>query len=168
VVGTQVEAAIRRAARIADGWLIVPTPRLAELEAQMKVFAGARAAAGLPPSAHIIRLLEVGCAREEDLAFRRIAPHLLEKYAAYASWGLEGVRLEREAAPEAQLRRLAADRFVIGDPAQVIDGLLAQHRAGISHLTMRLSWPGMVQNDILDSIELIGREVLPEVRRRTA
>jgi hypothetical protein len=32
---------------------------------------------------------------------------------------------------------------------------------------MRLSWPGMAQKDILDGIERLGREVLPEVRRRT-
>ena len=46
--------------------------------------------------------------------------------------------------------------------------LLAQHRAGITHLSMRVSWPGMGQDDILAGIELIGREVLPQVRRRTA
>jgi len=33
---------------------------------------------------------------------------------------------------------------------------------------MRVSWPGMGQDDILASIELIGRNVLPEVRRRTS
>jgi hypothetical protein len=33
---------------------------------------------------------------------------------------------------------------------------------------MRVSWPGMPQDDILAGIEILGREVLPEVRRRTA
>jgi hypothetical protein len=33
---------------------------------------------------------------------------------------------------------------------------------------MRVSWPGMAQKDILAGIELLGREVLPEVRRRTS
>jgi hypothetical protein len=50
----------------------------------------------------------------------------------------------------------------------VIDALLAQHRAGVTHATMRVSWPGMAQKDILESIEMLGREVLPVVRRRTA
>jgi hypothetical protein len=31
---------------------------------------------------------------------------------------------------------------------------------------MRVSWPGMPQQDVLAGIELLGREVLPEVRRR--
>jgi hypothetical protein len=29
-----------------------------------------------------------------------------------------------------------------------------------------VSWPGMPQADVLAGIELLGREVLPEVRRR--
>ena len=50
----------------------------------------------------------------------------------------------------------------------MIDALLAQHAAGATHLTMRVSWPGMPQADVLAGIELLGRQVLPEVRRRTA
>jgi hypothetical protein len=46
--------------------------------------------------------------------------------------------------------------------------LVAQHRAGVTHLSMRASWPGMGQDDILAGIELLGKQVLPEVRRRTA
>jgi hypothetical protein len=30
---------------------------------------------------------------------------------------------------------------------------------------MRVSWPGMAQEDILAGIELLGRKVLPELRR---
>ena len=75
---------------------------------------------------------------------------------------------DRGGAPEDQLRRLAANRFAVGTPAQVTDALMAQHRAGITHLSMRVSWPGMGQDDTLAGIEILGRQVLPEVRRRTA
>jgi alkanesulfonate monooxygenase SsuD/methylene tetrahydromethanopterin reductase-like flavin-dependent oxidoreductase (luciferase family) len=168
IVGGQVEAAIKRAARIGDGWLLVPVPTLDQVAPQMSLFKSARSAAGLPPSEHICRLLEVGCAPDEDSAFGRIAPFLMEKYKAYLSWGLEGVTLDPSAAPEAQLRSLAANRFAVGAPAQVANALVAQHRAGITHLAMRVSWPGMGQEDILAGIELLGRQVLPEVRRRVS
>ena len=159
-------AGIERAARIADGWLVVPIPTVDEFAAQASAFAAARLAAGLPPSQHICRLLEVVCAPDEDTALRRAAPYLLEKYAAYLSWGLPGITLDPKAAPEEQLRQLARNRFALGSPAQVLDALLAQHRAGVTHATMRVSWPGMPQKDILAGIELLGREVLPEVRRQ--
>ncbi|HLF49387.1 MAG TPA: LLM class flavin-dependent oxidoreductase [Methylomirabilota bacterium] len=166
LVGSQVSAGIARAARIADGWLVVPVPTVDEFAAEAAAFAAARTAAGLPPSRHICRLLEVVCAPDEETAIRRAAPFLLEKYSAYLSWGLAGVTIDPAAKPEDQLRRLAKNRFALGSPAQVIEALLAQHKAGVTHATMRVSWPGMRQDDILAGIELLGREVLPEVRRR--
>ena len=168
LVGSQVPAGIARAARIADGWLVVPVPTVDEFAAQAGAFSAARTAAGLPPSPHICRLLEVVCAPDEDTAIRRAAPYLLEKYSAYLSWGLAGITIDPAAKPEDQLRRLAKNRFALGSPAQVIEALLAQHKAGVTHATMRVSWPGMRQDDILAGIDLLGREVLPEVRRRTS
>src|SRR5271166_2172338 len=101
IVGGQVEAAIRRAATIGDGWLLVPIPTLDELAPQISLFKSARSAAGLPPSEHICRLLEVGCAGDEGTALRRIAPFLMEKYKSYLSWGLQGVTIGPNTAPEA-------------------------------------------------------------------
>jgi alkanesulfonate monooxygenase SsuD/methylene tetrahydromethanopterin reductase-like flavin-dependent oxidoreductase (luciferase family) len=167
LVGSQVTAGIRRAARIADGWLVVPIPTVDEFAAQAADFAATRAAAGLPPSPHVCRLLDVYCAPDEATALRRAAPYLLEKYAAYLSWGLPGITIDPSAAPAEQLRRLAANRLPIGSPAQVTEALVAQARAGVTHATMRVSWPGMPQRDVLAGIELLGREVLPAVRRRT-
>jgi alkanesulfonate monooxygenase SsuD/methylene tetrahydromethanopterin reductase-like flavin-dependent oxidoreductase (luciferase family) len=166
LVGSQVPAGIARAARIADGWLAVPVPTVDEFATQVAAFADARAAAGLPPSRYVGRLIEVACGSDEETAIRRAAPYLLEKYAAYLSWGIPGITLDPTAAPDVQLRRLAANRFAVGSPAQVVEALLAQHRAGVTHATMRVSWPGMRQDDILAGLELLGREVLPEVRRR--
>jgi alkanesulfonate monooxygenase SsuD/methylene tetrahydromethanopterin reductase-like flavin-dependent oxidoreductase (luciferase family) len=167
MVGSQVAAGIARAARIADGWMVVPVPTVDEFAGQAAAFAAARAAAGLPASGHVCRLLEVACAPDEATAVRRVAPYLLEKYAAYLQWGIPGISLDPGAPPEAQLRRLAAGRFAVGSPAQVVEALVRQHRAGVTHVTMRVSWPGMPQAEILAGIELLGREVLPEVRRRT-
>jgi len=166
LIGAHVDAAVERAARIGDGWCITPTSRVDELETMVGNFYTARAAAGLPKSEHLVRLYEVTCAEDEETALQRSAPFLLAKYAAYASWGLPGLSFNAEDAPEVQLKSLAADRFGVGTPEQVIEALMAQHRVGITHVTMRMSWPGMPQDDILSSMELIGTKVLPEVRRR--
>ena len=92
-----------------------------------------------PPSCRRART-SAGCSRSAarpttETAFRRVAPHLIEKYKAYFSWGLEGLTLDPKATPEQQFRSLAVNRFAVGSPAQVIDMLLAQHRAGITHLS---------------------------------
>ena len=167
LVGSQVAAGIARAARIADGWLVVPIPTVDEFAEQARAFTAARRAAGLPPG-EVCRLMEVFCAVDEDTAIRRAAPVLLEKYSAYLSWGLAGVTIDPAAPPEQQLRGLAANRFAVGAPEQVVEALVRQHRAGVTHASMRVSWPGMAQADILAGIELLGRRVIPEVRRRTS
>jgi alkanesulfonate monooxygenase SsuD/methylene tetrahydromethanopterin reductase-like flavin-dependent oxidoreductase (luciferase family) len=168
IIGAQVDAALKRAARIGDGWLSVPISTLDQIDAQMSAFKSARSATKLPPAEHFCRLLEVGCAADDETAMRRTAPFLMEKYKSYASWGLEGLTLDPNAAPEQQFSALASKRFAVGAPASVIDMLVAQHRSGINHLSMRVSWPGMGQDEILASIELLGRKVLPAVRQQIA
>lgn len=165
-VGSQVPAGIERAARIGDGWLVVPVPTVDEFAAQAGAFTAARSTAGRPPEAQICRLLEVSCAADEDAAVRRAAPYLLEKYSAYLSWGIPGITLDPKASPEEQLRRLARNRFALGSPDQVAEALVAQAKAGATHATMRVSWPGMPQKEVLAGIERLGTRVLPEVRRR--
>ena len=168
LIAAQVEAAIQRAAKIGDGWCVAPLPKVDEIVGEVATYKTARTATGHPPSQHIVRLLEVACAADEETALRRAAPFLLSKYEAYASWGLPGLDFDKTAKPEAQLKQLGANRFGIGTPEQVIEALLQQHRAGITHVAMRLSWPGMKQDDILAVIEVLGRKVFPEVRRRVA
>ena len=168
IVAAHVDQAVERAGRIGDGWTAVPTPRVEEVKAHLDIFKRSRAAAGIAPSRHFYRLFEVSCAPDEETALRRAAPFLMAKYAAYASWGLPGLKLDKGDSPEVQLRKLSANRFAVGTPTQVADMIMTQHAIGMTHVTMRISWPGMKQDDILAGIELIGTKVLPEVRRRTA
>lgn len=168
LIASQVEAGIKRAARIGDGWTAVPVTRVQGVAKEITMFKAARSDAGLPPSRHFARIYEVSCAADEQTALRRAAPFLIEKYAAYASWGLPGLKMDQNQSPEDQLRGLATDRFGVGTPGQVVEALLGQHKAGMTHVAMRMSWPGMAQEDILAGIDLVGREVLPEVRRRIA
>lgn len=168
LVASQVEAGIKRAARIGDGWTAVPVTRVQGVAKEVEMFAKARAEAGLPPSTNVARIYEVSCAKDEETALRRAAPFLIEKYSAYASWGLPGLKMDPSQSAADQLRGLAKDRFGVGTPQQVVEALVAQHKAGMTHVGMRMSWPGMAQDEILAGIDIVGREVLPEVRRRIA
>ena len=168
LIGAQVDASIKRAAEIADGWCIVPSASNDTMASQMEMFRAARVAAGKEETDQLVRLFEVACAPDEETALQRAAPYLLAKYESYAQWGMPGVTSDPSVSEAEQLRKLAKNRFAVGSPAQVADALVEQYRIGIRHLTMRVSWPGMPQDHILESIDLLGREVLPEVRRRIA
>jgi alkanesulfonate monooxygenase SsuD/methylene tetrahydromethanopterin reductase-like flavin-dependent oxidoreductase (luciferase family) len=168
LIAAQVDAAVERAATIGDGWCMVSTPRTDGMVKHIDLYKEKRREAELPEAEHMVRLYEVCCAEDEETALRRAAPYLIEKYAAYAAWGLPGLTFNPEDSPEEQLRKLAVDRFGVGTPDQVVEALLNQYRIGVNHVTMRTSWPGMPQEDILASLEMIGTKVLPEVRRRIA
>ncbi len=169
-VGATADRAIRRAADIGDGFMATPNADNAEVARQVELYRATRTELGATGEPHVGRMLEVYCHTDATEARRRAAPHLLTKYAAYASWGLTGsageaARSAGSVDGEDDFAELAQDRFVIGDPDEVVAGLLQQHReVGVTHLAMRLAWPGSDATDALECIELLGREVLPRVR----
>jgi alkanesulfonate monooxygenase SsuD/methylene tetrahydromethanopterin reductase-like flavin-dependent oxidoreductase (luciferase family) len=145
-----VEAAIKRAARIGDAWLIANATSLAEIEPGMKTYRAAIAEYNRPP-------LEFPIAREcyvgssHKTAFEECREALEYKYAAYAAWGmtspLEGTTLEE----------FAKERFIIGDKESVKDEILKyKERLGVDHFIMRSQWPGLEQDKTIASIKRLG------------
>jgi alkanesulfonate monooxygenase SsuD/methylene tetrahydromethanopterin reductase-like flavin-dependent oxidoreductase (luciferase family) len=169
-IGASAERAIKRAGRLADAFMAMPNATKGEVTSQLQMFGDARAQAGLAPALEAGRLIEVFCHSDSGEARRRVAPHLLTKYAAYASWGLQNSGSDEDVegqSVEEQFSHLAKDRFVVGDPDEVVEGLVAQHHeVGLTHLTMRVTWPGSDPAHAMECIELLGTEVLPRVRRR--
>lgn len=169
-VGATSDRAIKRGGRIGDAFMATPSVDNDEVKRQADLFAAARSEADLPPAPDLGRLIEVHCHQDGDEARRRCGPHLLTKYAAYAAWGLTGSAGSGAADAasgndEDAFAALAENRFVVGDPDEVVAGLVHQHRElGMTHLAMRLSWPGSDPTHTTECIELLGTEVLPRVR----
>lgn len=169
-VGGTKDKAIRRAGLLGDAFMAAPNADNDEVRRQVTLFRESRAEAGRPDDVEVGRMLEVYCHEDSAEAHRIAAPHLLTKYAAYASWGLTGSAGEAaasaaEATSEEKFAALADNRFVIGNPDEVTAGLLHQHRhVGITHLSMRVSWPGSKRSEAMDCIRLMGEAVLPRVR----
>jgi alkanesulfonate monooxygenase SsuD/methylene tetrahydromethanopterin reductase-like flavin-dependent oxidoreductase (luciferase family) len=153
-IGGDVEAAAKRAARIGDAWLLSPMVPLAEAKRLVGVFNDTRRTAGRTAAAcPIIRECHVG-----PLAEVRAA--LLFKYQAYASWGQDGTGSVPSDRLAQDFDRFAAERFVIGDEAEVLDSL-ERYRAetGTDHILLRVQWPGVDQATALRSIERLGRVI---------
>jgi alkanesulfonate monooxygenase SsuD/methylene tetrahydromethanopterin reductase-like flavin-dependent oxidoreductase (luciferase family) len=173
-IGATSDRAIRRGGRLGDAFMATPNDDDAGIRRQLDLFAEGRAAAGLAPATEAGRMLEVFCHHDGRTARDLARPHLLRKYAAYASWGLTGsagqtASSAADASGADAFEQLAAGRFVIGDPDEVTAGLIRQHReVGITHLAMRVAWPGSEQADTMACLDLLGREVLPRVRAALA
>ena len=150
-IAAQVDAAIRRAARIGDAWLIVNATGLDTVREQMRTYRAALAEAGRKPLEYpIARECYVGASHAT--AFAECRGPLEYKYNAYASWGLQN--------PTAKLsfEEFARDRFIIGDEVSVKEEV-ARYREelGVDHFIMRVQWPGLEQDKVLGSIRRLAR-----------
>ena len=155
-VAAQVEAAVRRAARIGDAWLIVNSSHLDSVAQQMAVYRAALAEFGRTPREYpIARECYVGASHATAFAECRAALHY--KYAAYASWGLGRGSTDAEMFGM-PFEDFARDRFIIGDAVSVKEEVARyRERLGVDHFIMRLQWPGLPQDRVLGSIERLGR-----------
>ncbi len=120
-VGGKAPAAVRRAARLGDAWMAAPMETYSELVDCRAIYDAARADAGLPPPADkvVIRKCCVGATRQAALAVG--GGPLLAKYQSYAAWGADGGGGGDEMA--ATFDDFMADRFLIGDEAEVLDAI---------------------------------------------
>ena len=149
-----VEAAVKRAATLADAWM--PSPMVTEDNVGKlgKLFRETRAAEGLPPAATfpIIRECHVGTLDEvrEPLSF---------KYEAYASWSGDSGFVPKDRI-RADFDKFAASRFIIGSEAQVVDTIGRYgERTGTDHILLRVQWPGLDQKTVMRTLERLGRVV---------
>lgn len=153
-LGGDVEAAVRRAARLADAWCVAPTLSTETLLKFLAIFREERAAAGLDDDPECVLIRE--CFVGRDAAHARAASHgpLLYKYKAYNAWG------QGETAGdgfEAGFDDFAKGRFLIGDADQVADELLEYgERARTGDILLRVQWPGQDQAETLGNIARIG------------
>jgi alkanesulfonate monooxygenase SsuD/methylene tetrahydromethanopterin reductase-like flavin-dependent oxidoreductase (luciferase family) len=152
------DAAVRRAARLADTWFVNPHASVAEVERQLALFRAELASE--PAELPVLREACLAATVEEAVAVAQ--PYLAPKYEAYVNWGQSDVM-----PPSDTLRRgweeLHAGRFLLGSPETVLEQARALGRLGATELVVRVQWPGLPHEDAMRSLELLGREVLPNV-----
>jgi alkanesulfonate monooxygenase SsuD/methylene tetrahydromethanopterin reductase-like flavin-dependent oxidoreductase (luciferase family) len=145
-----VEAAVKRAARIGDAWLIANATTLGATEPLMRIYRATLAELGKPVTEFpIARECYVGA--QHRTAFEECRAALEYKYSSYAAWGMES--------PTAGMTfaEMARDRFIIGDKVSVKEEITRWHEAlGVNHFIMRVQWPGLPQEKVLGSIRRLG------------
>ncbi|MBI2527519.1 MAG: LLM class flavin-dependent oxidoreductase [Candidatus Rokubacteria bacterium] len=160
-LGAHTDAAVKRAARVGDAWLLTPTDELALMERQLTLYRETRLEAGKDADSGIPMMVETYVAPDAASARSDVEPYLRNKYGAYARWKSTGTRGDESTGME----RLFTERFIIGDPERCVVMLKSLHtRLGVDHVLFRVEWPGMERDKVLRTIHLIGREVMPALR----
>lgn len=153
------DAAIKRAARLADTWFVSPHASIGELERQVALFRGIR---GFPP--YELPAMREVCIRETDEEAIEVSRSFLDnKYKSYVSWG------QSEALPAADtLRRewdeLRQGRFIIGSPETALEQIRnLEARLGVTHLICRVQWPGLPHEEAMETLRLMKDKVMLSV-----
>ncbi len=151
-----VDAAVKRAARIGDAWLITNFAHLSVLAPQMKMYRATLAELNkpFPDDVPITRECYIGPTREKALQECQAA--LEYKYGAYSSWGLDKLSGDAESFNQ-PFEAFAKDRFIIGDKASVKDEIQRYRELlGVNHFIMRVQWPGLQHGKVMRTIAMLG------------
>jgi alkanesulfonate monooxygenase SsuD/methylene tetrahydromethanopterin reductase-like flavin-dependent oxidoreductase (luciferase family) len=97
---------------------------------------------------------------------RVAGPFLKSMYEAYEEWGQDKVMAEGDKDISMRYEELAKDRFIVGSPDEVAEEMLRYHRLlGVNHIIMSVQGTGLPQSQVLDTFELMAKEVFPKVRQ---
>lgn len=163
-IAANADAAVERAARLGDAWMVNPHAALPTVRRQIDLYREARRAAAKDAQQPLPLMREIFCAKDRQTAVEKAAPYIARKYSAYASWGQDRVMPGKESFAVAY-DELAADRFIVGSPDDCIEALRPWIELGVGHLIFRTHWAGLPVEDALESIRLLATEVVPALGR---
>lgn len=165
-MGANADVAIRRAARLADSWMINPHNRVDTIVQQIEVYKRAleKASKPFPDVLPISREMFVGKDRAD--AIRQAEPYVAAKYKAYHEWGQDKQMPEGDNDLGMAYEELQDGRFIFGSVDEVAEQIIALAKAtGINQLGCPVQWIGMPQSHVIEQMHLLGEEVLPRVRQ---
>lgn len=163
-VAANNDAAIRRAARWGYPWLINPHATVPMVVQQWESYKETLESAGHAKPEVLPMMRELYIADDRETAYVESQPYLQPKYEAYAAWGQDKA-LPGEESFTIPYQELARDRFLLGSPREIVEEIRRyQDELGVNYLIFRMQWPGMGQDQALRQIELMGREVIPQVK----
>jgi alkanesulfonate monooxygenase SsuD/methylene tetrahydromethanopterin reductase-like flavin-dependent oxidoreductase (luciferase family) len=158
-------AAVRRAARLADSWIVSAHPDLDTVERQLETYREALSALGKPFPAELPVLRNFHVAADLETALAEARPYFEDSYEIFGDWGLftDVLRSGSRQLRGAELRR---GRLIIGGPEDCLEQIaVARERIPIGCLVLRMQWMGMPHAHVARAIELIGAKLLPALRK---
>ena len=154
---------VRRIARNGEIWYLNPHAPFETLARQVELYRTVRAEHGHPP-ADTLPMSRETFVRAHARAGRRHRPPVPgREVKAYAAWGQDKA-LPGEEDFTAPFEELAAGRFIVGSPDDVIADLQRFADLGVTHASLRFGWPGTPRDVVEGAIRLAAREALPALR----
>ena len=95
-------------------------------------------------------------------AEERIKDAYARMYELYHRWGQPGERYDQD------FDQLKQERLILATPEEVAEQVMAYHQEfGVEFMNFTTYWPGMNPQWTLETIQLFGEKVIPELKRAT-
>jgi alkanesulfonate monooxygenase SsuD/methylene tetrahydromethanopterin reductase-like flavin-dependent oxidoreductase (luciferase family) len=161
-LAADVDAAVRRAARLGAAWYINPRAELSALVRQLGVYREALAQYGTEAPAIFPIRREAFLASSEREARTMAVRYLKRQLALYESWGQYQIMPDGEQPSITFSEDDIPDTYLVGTPEHVGD-LIARYveALGVNHFVVRTQWPGTPHDEVMKSIETIGAKLVP-------
>jgi alkanesulfonate monooxygenase SsuD/methylene tetrahydromethanopterin reductase-like flavin-dependent oxidoreductase (luciferase family) len=157
VGGTAAEA-IRRAARLGDGYLISTTESVRHVAERVATYHASLDELGIPRRAPLLNRLvcTVRNRRERSDATQRYGSALLALYDAWGHDNVTGLSTE-----ERGFERLGQTHLIVGEPSECIERIHEYAEIGIGHIACLMNF-GNPDLDLVErSLQLFGEQVIP-------
>jgi alkanesulfonate monooxygenase SsuD/methylene tetrahydromethanopterin reductase-like flavin-dependent oxidoreductase (luciferase family) len=163
-VATDVDPAVRRAARMGAAWYINPRAKPDFLKRQLAMYDETLAENG-HPKPQVFPIRREAFVAETDAEARRIAVIYLKRMLAfYEAWGQYDIMPEANKKDRDFDEDAIPDTYLVGTPERVAD-IISQyrHELGVNHFVLRVRWPGMPHREVMKSLDLLGSKVIPSI-----
>lgn len=163
-MGGGAEQSARRAARLGDSFYPPPFVSHAELRRLFGTHDTERRDLGRARAEVVPVRRDLYVAGSPAEAAARIEPFVNGRTRTYLEWGL-GKETEQSAILHEDAVEDLSGRLLLGTPEDVAAGLNALRAdVGMTDFVLRLQWPGMQHDEVLEQLRLFGSRVLPLVR----
>jgi alkanesulfonate monooxygenase SsuD/methylene tetrahydromethanopterin reductase-like flavin-dependent oxidoreductase (luciferase family) len=159
----QTGVAVRRAARLADGWCVPPFLTHKQVVELTAVFVEERERCGLPPAIEFPVRREMVIADSMEQALAGAAARSASRMATYVKWGM-GRDYKSGDLTGVDTANLT-ERFILGTPEDCAEQLSdLRQNVAMTHFVIKPQWPGLPHVEALEQLERFGTQVVPLMR----
>jgi alkanesulfonate monooxygenase SsuD/methylene tetrahydromethanopterin reductase-like flavin-dependent oxidoreductase (luciferase family) len=159
LIAANLDAGIRRAARLADGWLVSSRATFPTIQRQIANYRAALQQAGR--TGYVAAWREMFVAESREAAIHAIRPHVEWLYRDRAALGHNRLLPEADRI-DVPFEQVLEGRFILGSAAECSAEVARYRDLGVEELILRCQWPGMAVEPTLQAIQRFGRDVLPQ------
>ena len=159
LIAANLDPGIRRAARLADGWLVSSRATFTTVQRQMDLYRATLQQAGR--TGYVAAWREMFVADSREAAMTTIRPHVEWLYRDRAALGHNRLLPEADRI-DVPFEQVLAGRFILGSPAECVAEVARYRAIGVEEIIMRCQWPGMAVEPALQAMQRFGRDVLPQ------